>query len=75
MPYRKVTLVEIPGLKGASGLSYAVDYVILFEVLPVFAQFALHERLLKAVAELNFVEPTPVQAAAIPRRWKDVTCG
>jgi len=32
----------------------------------VFAQFALHERLLKAVAELNFVEPTPVQAAAIP---------
>ncbi|MBT8766557.1 DEAD/DEAH box helicase [Pseudomonas boanensis] len=33
---------------------------------PVFAQFALHERLLKAVAELNFVEPTPVQVAAIP---------
>ncbi|MBA1191203.1 DEAD/DEAH box helicase [Pseudomonas entomophila] len=33
---------------------------------PVFSQFALHERLLKAVAELNFVEPTPVQAAAIP---------
>lgn len=32
----------------------------------MFAQFALHERLLKAVAELNFVEPTPVQAAAIP---------
>jgi superfamily II DNA/RNA helicase len=32
----------------------------------VFAQFALHERLLKAVAELKFVEPTPVQAAAIP---------
>jgi len=32
----------------------------------VFSQFALHERLLKAVAELNFVEPTPVQAAAIP---------
>jgi superfamily II DNA/RNA helicase len=32
----------------------------------VFAQFALHERLLKAVAELNFVQPTPVQAAAIP---------
>ncbi|HKS12017.1 MAG TPA: DEAD/DEAH box helicase, partial [Pseudomonas sp.] len=26
----------------------------------------LHERLLKAVSELNFVEPTPVQAAAIP---------
>ena len=32
----------------------------------MFAQFALHERLLKAVAELNFVQPTPVQAAAIP---------
>jgi len=32
----------------------------------VFSQFALHERLLKAVAELKFVEPTPVQAAAIP---------
>ena len=32
----------------------------------MFAQFALHERLLKAVAELNFTEPTPVQAAAIP---------
>ena len=32
----------------------------------MFAQFALHERLLKAVAELKFVEPTPVQAAAIP---------
>jgi superfamily II DNA/RNA helicase len=32
----------------------------------VFAQFALHERLLKAVAELKFVQPTPVQAAAIP---------
>nr|WP_233096998.1 DEAD/DEAH box helicase [Pseudomonas sp. MF6755] len=37
-----------------------------FEVAPVFSQFALHERLLKAVAELKFVEPTPVQAAAIP---------
>ncbi len=34
--------------------------------MPVFAQFALHERLLKAVAELNFTEPTPVQLAAIP---------
>ncbi|MDF2487760.1 MAG: helicase [Pseudomonas sp.] len=33
---------------------------------PLFSQFALHERLLKAVTELNFVEPTPVQAAAIP---------
>jgi superfamily II DNA/RNA helicase len=32
----------------------------------VFSQFALHERLLKAVAELNFTEPTPVQLAAIP---------
>ncbi|KFX70051.1 RNA helicase [Pseudomonas taeanensis MS-3] len=32
----------------------------------MFSQFALHERLLKAVAELNFVEPTPVQVAAIP---------
>ena len=32
----------------------------------MFDQFALHERLLKAVAELKFVEPTPVQAAAIP---------
>ena len=32
----------------------------------MFSQFALHERLLKAVAELKFVEPTPVQAAAIP---------
>jgi superfamily II DNA/RNA helicase len=35
-------------------------------VLPVFAEFALHERLLKAVAELKFVQPTPVQTAAIP---------
>ncbi|MDX5372849.1 MAG: DEAD/DEAH box helicase [Pseudomonadaceae bacterium] len=32
----------------------------------MFTQFALHERLLKAVAELNFTEPTPVQLAAIP---------
>ncbi len=32
----------------------------------MFAQFDLHERLLKALAELNFTEPTPVQAAAIP---------
>lgn len=32
----------------------------------MFSQFALHERLLKAVAELKFAEPTPVQAAAIP---------
>ncbi|WP_234707712.1 DEAD/DEAH box helicase, partial [Pseudomonas amygdali] len=36
------------------------------EVAPVFSEFALHERLLKAVAELKFVEPTPVQAAALP---------
>ncbi|QLF94467.1 DEAD/DEAH box helicase [Pseudomonas sp. ABC1] len=32
----------------------------------MFDQFALHERLLKAVAELGFTEPTPVQVAAIP---------
>ncbi|UVE18939.1 DEAD/DEAH box helicase [Pseudomonas sp. LS44] len=32
----------------------------------MFAQFTLHERLLKAVGELKFVEPTPVQMAAIP---------
>ncbi|MGA6096384.1 DEAD/DEAH box helicase [Stutzerimonas marianensis] len=32
----------------------------------MFDQFALHERLLKAVAELKFAEPTPVQVAAIP---------
>ncbi len=32
----------------------------------MFAEFALHERLLKALAELGFTEPTPVQAAAIP---------
>ncbi len=32
----------------------------------MFAQFALHERLLNAVAELNFTEPTPVQQTAIP---------
>ncbi len=32
----------------------------------MFAQFALHERLLKAVAELKFTEPTPVQLTAIP---------
>jgi superfamily II DNA/RNA helicase len=41
-------------------------FLYFFEVAPVFSQFALHERLLKAVAELKFVEPTPVQAAAIP---------
>jgi len=32
----------------------------------VFSELALHERLLRALAELNFTEPTPVQAAAIP---------
>jgi len=32
----------------------------------VFSQFNLHERLLKAVTELKFQEPTPVQVAAIP---------
>ncbi|MFF7708562.1 DEAD/DEAH box helicase [Pseudomonas sp. NPDC007930] len=32
----------------------------------MFSQFDLHERLLKAVAELNFTEPTPVQVEAIP---------
>nr|WP_290447807.1 DEAD/DEAH box helicase [Pseudomonas sp. 21LCFQ02] len=37
-----------------------------FEVAPVFSELALHERLLKAVEELKFAEPTPVQAAAIP---------
>lgn len=51
------------------------SFQVPFEVVPVFSQFALHERLLKAVAELNFVEPTPVQVAAIPRRWKGMICG
>ena len=32
----------------------------------MFADFALHERLLKAVTELGFDAPTPVQRAAIP---------
>src|SRR5690554_7795795 len=32
----------------------------------VFSELALHERLLKALVELNFTEPTPVQVAAIP---------
>lgn len=32
----------------------------------MFTAFALHERLLKALAELNLTEPTPVQQAAIP---------
>ena len=43
-----------------------LNFPHLPEVTSVFSQFALHGRLLKAVAELNFVEPTPVQAAAIP---------
>ena len=47
-------------------LPYAVEFMYFAEVTPVFSQFALHERLLKAVAELKFVEPTPVQVAAIP---------
>jgi superfamily II DNA/RNA helicase len=47
-------------------LGYAVEFQYFVEVTPVFSQFALHERLLKAVAELKFVEPTPVQVAAIP---------
>ncbi|CDF85392.1 ATP-dependent RNA helicase [Pseudomonas knackmussii B13] len=33
----------------------------------MFAQFALHERLLKALDSLSFTEPTAVQAAAIPK--------
>ena len=41
----------------------------------MFSQFALHERLLKAVAELNFTEPTPVQQAAIPPALRGATCG
>ncbi len=32
----------------------------------MFSELALHERLLKALVELNFTEPTPVQVAAIP---------
>ena len=32
----------------------------------MFAQLALHERLLKVLAEQSFVTPTPVQQAAIP---------
>lgn len=32
----------------------------------MFSQFDLHERLLKALAELSFQQPTEVQAAAIP---------
>ena len=53
----------------ADGLLYAAffdPFPDLPEVIPLFDQFALHERLLKAVAELKFVEPTPVQSAAIP---------
>ncbi|QVM90058.1 DEAD/DEAH box helicase [Pseudomonas entomophila] len=43
-----------------------LEFFALARGYAVFSQFALHERLLKAVAELKFVEPTPVQAAAIP---------
>ena len=32
----------------------------------MFADYGLHERLLKALSTLSFVEPTAVQAAAIP---------
>ena len=32
----------------------------------MFADYGLHERLLKALSELSFAEPTAVQAAAIP---------
>ncbi len=32
----------------------------------MFSELGLHERLLKALVELNFTEPTPVQVAAIP---------
>lgn len=32
----------------------------------MFSKLALHERLLRALAELNFTEPTPVQVEAIP---------
>src|SRR5690606_31594088 len=53
-------------LRRRKTLPYATEFPHLPEVTPVFSQFALHERLLKAVVELNFVEPTPVQAAAIP---------
>jgi hypothetical protein len=38
----------------------------------VFTSFNLHERLLKAVTELGFTEPTPVQLVAIPdRQWQN----
>ncbi|WP_372438748.1 hypothetical protein, partial [Pandoraea sputorum] len=45
-------------------LRYAPVFLYFFEVAPVFSELALHERLLKAVEELKFAEPTPVQAAA-----------
>ena len=32
----------------------------------MFTELSLHERLLKALSELSFTKPTPVQAAAIP---------
>ncbi|MGL5996142.1 MAG: DEAD/DEAH box helicase, partial [Pseudomonas proteolytica] len=42
---RKETRPERP-----KPLPYAADFLYFFEVAPVFSQFALHERLLKAVA-------------------------
>ena len=62
--YRRLYKETRPGR--SKPLPYAAVFLYFFEVAPVFSQFALHERLLKAVAELKFVEPTPVQAAAIP---------
>lgn len=50
-----------------------LNFPHLSEVTSVFSQFALHERLLKAVAELKFVEPA-VQAAAIPWPCKGGIC-
>ena len=38
----------------------------MIDAAPVFTSFNLHERLLKAVAELGFTDPTPVQLVAIP---------
>ncbi|MGA4817188.1 hypothetical protein ACPA9J_30480 [Pseudomonas aeruginosa] len=35
---------------------------------------SLHERLLKAPESLSFSEPTPVQAAAIPKALEGATC-
>ncbi|WP_134163309.1 DEAD/DEAH box helicase [Pseudomonas citronellolis] len=41
--------------------------LFVFPRFALFAQFALHERLLKALETLSFTEPTAVQAAAIPK--------